>query len=574
MAVDGALEPHVPCRSLRLGQASRRGRLRPEMTKKAKIELSALEGRIGHAFHDRSLLARALTHLSAPAAGGADRTQSYQRLEFLGDRVLGVVIADMLYQGFPQASEGELSMRLAKLVRRETCAAVAAEWDVGPHVAMGQGEARAGGRKKEAILADICEAIIGAAYLDAGFAAAHEVVARSWRPRMDADVVARARRQDRGAGMGPGARPVGAALRRIGAQRSGPRAAFRHAGGARGLRAGKRRSELQARRGTGRRTGVPRASERRVSETRCGFVALVGAPNAGKSTLLNSLIGAKVSIVSRKAQTTRATVRGILVDGAAQMIFVDTPGLFAPKRRLDRAMVAAAWGAAGDADALALLIDARQEIAAAEQARERPRSARRRRRFSRLCASSARRNSSSSTRSIWSTGRVLLALAERLNAALPFADTFMTSALTGDGLDRLKARLAAAMPKGPWLYPEDQIADAPLRALAAEITREKLFERLHDELPYQTTVETESWKDQPDGSARVEQTIYVTRDSHKKIVIGEGGRTIKAIGSAARKEIAEAHEAPVHLFLFVKVRANWLDDPERYRAMGLEFPKT
>ena len=309
-----------------------------------------------------------------------------------------------------------------------------------------------------------------------------------------------------------------------------------------------------------------------MSESRCGFVALVGAPNAGKSTLLNSLIGAKVSIVSRKAQTTRATVRGILVDGAAQMIFVDTPGLFAPKRRLDRAMVAAAWGAAGDADALALLVDARQEIGVADK-REGA-------------------EIGEATQTILATLReqrapkflvlnkvdlvdrpLLLALAERLNAALPFADTFMTSALTGDGVDRFKARLAAAMPKGPWLYPEDQIADAPLRALAAEITREKLFERLHDELPYQTTVETESWKDQPDGSARVEQTIYVTRDSHKKIVIGEGGRTIKAIGSAARKEIAEANEAPVHLFLFVKVRANWLDDPERYRAMGLEFPK-
>jgi len=204
------------------------------MTKKPKIELSALEGRIGHAFQDRSLLARALTHLSAPAAGGADRTQSYQRLEFLGDRVLGVVIADMLYQGFPQASEGELSMRLAKLVRRETCAAVAAEWDVGPHLAMGQGEARAGGRKKEAILADICEAIIGAAYLDAGFAAAYEVVARSWRPRMDADVSPE-RDAKTAVQEWAQARALSAALRRIGAQRSGSRAAFRHAGGARRL---------------------------------------------------------------------------------------------------------------------------------------------------------------------------------------------------------------------------------------------------------------------------------------------------------------------------------------------------
>ncbi len=310
-----------------------------------------------------------------------------------------------------------------------------------------------------------------------------------------------------------------------------------------------------------------------MSETRCGFVALVGAPNAGKSTLLNSLIGAKVSIVSRKAQTTRATVRGILVEGAAQVIFVDTPGLFAPKRRLDRAMVATAWGAAGDADALALLIDARQEIAAADK-RETAEIGE----ATQVILATLREQRAPKFLVLNKVDLVerprLLALAERLNAALPFVDTFMTSALTGDGLDRLKARLAAAMPNGPWLYPEDQIADAPLRALAAEITREKLFERLHDELPYQTTVETESWKDQPDGSARVEQTIYVTRDSHKKIVIGEGGRTIKAIGSAARKEIAEAHEAPVHLFLFVKVRANWLDDPERYRAMGLDFPKT
>ena len=309
-----------------------------------------------------------------------------------------------------------------------------------------------------------------------------------------------------------------------------------------------------------------------MSDNRCGFVALVGAPNAGKSTLLNSLIGAKVSIVSRKAQTTRATVRGILVDGATQMIFVDTPGLFAPKRRLDRAMVAAAWGAAGDADAVALLIDARQETGAADK-----RGAAEIGEATQTIMATLRDHKAPKFLVINKVDLVdrplLLALAERLNAALPFADTFMTSALTGDGLDRLKARLAAAMPMGPWLYPEDQIADAPLRALAAEITREKLFERLHDELPYQTTVETESWKDQPDGSARIEQTIYVSRDSHKKIVIGEGGRTIKAIGSAARKEIAEAHEAPVHLFLFVKVRENWLDDPERYRAMGLEFPE-
>ena len=308
-----------------------------------------------------------------------------------------------------------------------------------------------------------------------------------------------------------------------------------------------------------------------MSETRCGFIALIGAPNAGKSTLLNALVGSKVSIVSRKAQTTRTAVRGILVEGAAQIIFVDTPGLFAPKRRLDRAMLASAWGAAGDADALALLIDARQELHAAgaktpdlsESAKAilEPLAQIRAPKFLVLNKIDLVERSS------------LLALAERLNSALKFDDTFMISAATGDGLERLRGRLAEAMPPGPWLYPEDQIADAPMRALAAEITREKLFERLHDELPYQTTVETESWKDLPDGSARIEQTIYVTRDSHKMIVIGEGGRTIKAIGSAARKEIAAANETPIHLFLFVKVRENWLDDPERYRAMGLEFPK-
>jgi GTP-binding protein Era len=309
-----------------------------------------------------------------------------------------------------------------------------------------------------------------------------------------------------------------------------------------------------------------------VSETRCGFVALIGAPNAGKSTLLNALVGVKVSIVSRKAQTTRSTVRGILMEGATQIIFVDTPGLFAPKRRLDRAMVASAWGAAGDADALALLIDARQEIAGDK------RGAGEIAETTRAILESLRERNGPKFLVLNKIDLVerskLLALAQSLNAVLPFVETFMISAANGDGLEKLRANLAAHMPKGPWLYPEDQIADAPIRALAAEITREKIFERLHDELPYQTTVETETWTDQLDGSARVEQTIYVARDSHKKIVIGEGGRTIKAIGAAARKEIAEANETKVHLFLFVKVRENWLDDPERYRAMGLEFPKT
>jgi GTPase len=302
-----------------------------------------------------------------------------------------------------------------------------------------------------------------------------------------------------------------------------------------------------------------------MSGTRCGFVAIIGAPNAGKSTLLNALIGEKVSIVTRKAQTTRSTVRGVLTKAEAQIVFVDTPGLFAPRRRLDRAMVASAWSAAADADALMLIIDARKEADA-----------------------TLSEDTQAILAALRETGKPrlavlnkidlverpkLLALAGALNAALRFDETFMVSALTGDGLDRLLDRLAEIIPAGPWLYPEDQIAEAPIRSLAAEITREKLIERLHDELPYQATVETDEWKDQADGSARIEQTIFVTRESHRKIVLGEGGRTIKAIGTAARKDIAEAHGAPVHLFLHVKVRDKWLDDPERYRAMGLEFPK-
>jgi GTPase len=302
-----------------------------------------------------------------------------------------------------------------------------------------------------------------------------------------------------------------------------------------------------------------------VSATRCGFVAIIGAPNAGKSTLINALVGEKVSIVTRKAQTTRSTVRGVMTKGETQIIFVDTPGLFPPKRRLDRAMVASAWGAAADADVLALMIDARKEADA---------------------------NLTEETQAILGglgeRGKPklavlnkidlverpkLLEVAASLNAAMAFDDTFMISAATGDGLGRLTERLTELIPPGPWLYPEDQIAEAPIRSLAAEITREKLIERLHDELPYQATVETEEWKEKPDGSARVEQTIFVSRKSHRKIVLGEGGRTIKAIGTAARKDISEAHGAPVHLFLHVKVREKWLDDPDRYRAMGLDFPK-
>jgi GTP-binding protein Era len=295
--------------------------------------------------------------------------------------------------------------------------------------------------------------------------------------------------------------------------------------------------------------------------TRCGFVALIGAPNAGKSTLLNNLVGSKVSIVSRKVQTTRTLVRGIALDGPSQIIFVDTPGIFSPKRRLDRAMVTSAWGGAGDADVIALLIDCRRGVDEESEA---------------ILAKlpDMRRPKVLILNKIDLIERSkLLALTAALNEKASFERTFMVSALTGDGVVDLKHALAEMMPPGPWLYPEDQISDAPLRMLAAEITREKLYERLHEELPYQSTVETDQWQERPDGSVRIEQTVFVERESQRKIVLGKGGATIKAIGQSARRDIAEAAEAPVHLFLFVKVRENWGDDPARYREMGLEFPR-
>ena len=297
------------------------------------------------------------------------------------------------------------------------------------------------------------------------------------------------------------------------------------------------------------------------TNTKAGFVALIGAPNAGKSTLLNSLVGSKVSIVSRKVQTTRALVRGIAIEGEAQIVFVDTPGIFKPKRRLDRAMVTSAWGGAGDADVIALLLDVRKGIDEEAEAI-----------LAKLPDLKQAKVLILNKIDLIERSR-LLDLAARLNEKVPFAHTFMISALKGDGIDTLRRQLAAMMPEGPWLYPEDQISDAPLRMLAAEITREKIYERLHEELPYQSTVETDQWQPRPDGSVRIEQTVFVERDSQRKIVLGKGGQTIKAIGQAARKEIAEIAEAPVHLFIFVKVRENWSDDPERYREMGLEFPR-
>jgi GTPase len=298
-----------------------------------------------------------------------------------------------------------------------------------------------------------------------------------------------------------------------------------------------------------------------VDNPHCGFVALIGAPNAGKSTLLNALVGSKIAIVSHKVQTTRALVRGIAVEGAAQLVFIDTPGIFQPKRRLDRAMVSTAWGGARDADLVGVLIDARKGLDEEAEAL-----------LAQLPEIRQPKVLILNKVDVVDKER-LLTLAQTINQRAAFAATFMLSALTGDGVGDLRTWLAEHAPAGPWHYPADQMSDAPLRSLAAEITREKLYQRLHQELPYQSTVETESWKELKDGSVRIEQTIYVERESQRKIVLGKGGQTIKAIGAEARREIAEIAEAPVHLFLFVKVREGWSEDPERYREMGLEFPK-
>ena len=296
--------------------------------------------------------------------------------------------------------------------------------------------------------------------------------------------------------------------------------------------------------------------------TRAGFVALIGEPNAGKSTLLNRMVGAKVSIVTHKVQTTRARIRGVAIEGPAQIVFVDTPGLFRPRRRLDRAMVAAAWGGAADADVVVLLVEAHRGLTDGVRA---------------ILDALHDRVSRGQTvaLAINKIDRVkadaLLALTKTLNDAYPFTQTFMISAEKGHGVADLRAWLAETLPEGPWLYPEDQIADLPMRMIAAEMTREKLTLRLHEELPYQLTVETESWEDRKDGSVRIDQIIYVARDGHKGIVLGHKGETIKAISQSARAEISEFLGRTVHLFLQVKVRENWQDEAERYSEMGLDF---
>ncbi|NRP12935.1 GTPase Era [Aliiroseovarius sp. xm-m-379] len=295
--------------------------------------------------------------------------------------------------------------------------------------------------------------------------------------------------------------------------------------------------------------------------TKAGFVALIGEPNAGKSTLTNRMVGAKVSIVTHKVQTTRARIRGVAIEGEAQIVFVDTPGLFRPRRRLDRAMVAAAWGGAADADIVVLLVEAHRGVTEGVE-----------KILEGLEEIAQGRTVALAINKIDKVkSEVLLALTQDLNERYDFAETFMISAEKGHGVVALREWLAGELPDGPWLYPEDQIADLPMRMIAAEMTREKLTLRLHQELPYQMTVETENWEERKDGSARVDQVIYVMRDGHKGIVLGKRGETIKAVSQAARAELEEFMGRKVHLFLQVKVRPNWLEEKERYSEMGLDF---
>ena len=290
---------------------------------------------------------------------------------------------------------------------------------------------------------------------------------------------------------------------------------------------------------------------------RCGVVAIVGAPNAGKSTLVNALVGQKVAIVSPKVQTTRTRLIGIAIEGATQLLLVDTPGIFKPRRRLDRAMVSAAWEGASGADIIVLMIDARagmnEEVSALLDAikdREEPRML-------------------ALNKVDVAPKHKLLTLAQEANERVPFAETFMIAAKTGDGVPDLKATLAAAMPEGPWHFPDDQVSDVTTRLLAAEITREQIYRQLHEELPYATAVETEKWEDRKDGSAAIHQQILVERDSQKGIVLGKGGAQIKKLGAAARAELEEQLGRRVHLFLHVKVKSDWAEDRAVYRDMGL-----
>jgi GTPase len=537
----------------------------PELTKEQRQECEAT---LGYKFKDSAQLDRAMTHRSA--AQGKTTAWSNERLEFLGDRILALVIVETLLERFPAAREGELAPRLNALVSRETCAHIGAELGLGRFLIVDRSERATGGTSKPTLLANAAEAVIGAIYVDGGLKPAEKFILKHWAQMLKANEI---RPRDpksalqefvQGAGLpAPSYRHD---------SRDGPDHApclHRHCPCARS-RADSGHRRLQAGRRT--RSGARDAAiDRRpfvIIDTKSGFAAIIGAPNAGKSTLVNRLVGSKVSIVTHKVQTTRFPVRGVMMRGDAQVVLVDTPGIFAPKRRLDRAMVRSAWEGAMDADAVVHLVDARgwtSEGASSHEGRAEDEAI-----IARL--------KELGSKAVLALNKIdlvdrpaLLRATKALFDTGAYSDVLMISGLNGDGVDQLADLLAAKMPTGPYLFPADQAADIPIRLLAAEVTREKLMLRLHQEIPYQLTVETETWEQHKNGSVKIEQMIHVGREGHRSIVLGKGGATIKEIGMASRKELADIIGKPVHLFLRVKVSERWQEARERYSALGLEF---
>ncbi len=520
----------------------------------------AVEALVGHVFARPDLLREALTHRSAIVSRRNARGKqvrgtgagSNERLEFVGDRVLGLLIAEWLAERYPAEQEGRLGARLSILVSEPVLFAIADRIGLPDLLSVAEGESRAGVRRLPSVLADAIEALLGALYMDGGLDAARGFVRRAWAEAIETQAEPPKDSKTALQEWLLATRAAVAGIRPDLARGTAARPAFRGRGAGRRGR-GERGRLVQARRRTARGRGSARGADGMT--TRCGFAAIVGTPNAGKSTLLNRLTGAKLSIVSPKAQTTRFRVLGILMQGEAQILLVDTPGIFKPKRKLDRAMVAAAWVGAQDSDLVVFLVDAKTGVT--EGVRE-------------IAGKLSGR--------VWlvlnkidlvERGRLLPTIAD-LSKRATFEETYMVSASTGDGVEEFQAALAAAMPPGPYLYPPDDLTDLPDRLLAAEIVREQIFLQTHEEVPYGTTVETESFTERPDGSVRIDATIYVARAGHKAILIGAGGSRIREIGAKARGQLAHLLERTVHLFLNVKERAGWDEEGARLRAIGLD----
>ncbi len=533
----------------------------------AKKLADAMQLRTGYFFRDHQRLQRALTHGSVRSAhAGVD----YERFEFLGDRVLGLAVADMLLADFPGASEGELSVRLNALVNAESLAQIADEIGLAELISIGSEVRNLAERKRVNLRADALESLIAVIYLDGGLDAAKRFIHQYWKPR--AKAVGAASRDPKTklqewAHQATSTVPTYVIDNRIGPDHD-PLFTVSVRVSTLALATGTGRSKREAEQHAAEallvREGVWKNKEDLIvtdahqktpfgTPKRSGFVAIIGVPNAGKSTLINQLVGVKVSIVTNKVQTTRSIVRGIATHNNAQIVFVDTPGICTPRRRLDMAMVSTAWGGAKDTELILVLIDAGHGTIGDAGV------------ILKHLKEVYQPKVLVLNKIDQMKPELLLKLTTEANERVNFERTFMVSALTGSGCNDLLDFLAQRLPERPWYYPEDQISDLQMHQLAAEITREKLYMRLHQELPYSAHVEAEKWEEKLDGSVRIEQIIYVERDSQKKIVLGHNGKKIHAIGQAARKEISEILKRTVHLFLFVKVRENFSDDPERYR---------